>query len=144
MLYLPIGSMNPIRVQGCFVKNNEVNTVIEFIRKNNSTNYDNSATEAVEMAYSAEIQEPIDNNKPTDNADNTVDALLEEAIDMVLSDGQASISMLQRRLSIGYARAGRLVDTMAKYGIVSQASGSKAREVLMTREQFEQIRYKIL
>lgn len=63
---------------------------------------------------------------------------------MVLSDGQASISMLQRRLSIGYARAGRLVDTMAKYGIVSQASGSKAREVLMTREQFEQIRYKIL
>lgn len=144
MLYLPIGSMNPIRVQGCFVKNNEVNTVIEFIRKNNSTNYDNSATVAVEMAYSAEIQEPIDNNKPTDNTDNTVDALLEEAIDMVLSDGQASISMLQRRLSIGYARAGRLVDTMAKYGIVSQASGSKAREVLMTREQFEQIRYKIL
>lgn len=144
MLYLPIGSMNPIRVQGCFVKNNEVNTVIEFIRKNNSTNFDESATEAVEMAYNSDIQEPIDNIKAVDSTDNNVDALLEEAIDMVLSDGQASISMLQRRLSIGYARAGRLVDTMAKYGIVSQASGSKAREVLMTREQFEEIRYKIL
>lgn len=145
MLYLPIGMMNPIRVQGCFVKNNEVNTVLEYIKKNNSTNFDQSATEAVENAYKVENQDQVDNNRAITNTDNdSVDVLLEEAIDMVLSDGQASISMLQRRLSIGYARAGRLIDTMARHGIISQSSGSKAREVLMDREQFESIRDKVL
>ena len=73
-----------------------------------------------------------------------VDELLEEAIDMVITDGQASISMLQRRLKVGYARAGRLIDDMAARGIVSKSLGSKPREVLITREEYDRIKSTLL
>ena len=69
--------------------------------------------------------------------DSGVDDKLAEAIEMVITDGQASISMLQRRMKIGYARAGRLIDDMAARGIVSKSAGSKPREVLISREQYE-------
>ena len=66
-------------------------------------------------------------------------ALLEEAIKLAVEAGQMSISMLQRRMRIGYARAGRLIDEMAARGIVSQSEGSKPRQVLITREQYQQM-----
>lgn len=79
---------------------------------------------------------PLADNDEESGAD---DRLL-EAIDMVINDGQASISMLQRRMKIGYARAGRLIDDMAARGIVSKSVGSKPREVLISREEFEKIK----
>ena len=76
--------------------------------------------------------------------DSGLDDRLAEAIEMVISDGQASISMLQRRMKIGYARAGRLIDDMAARGIVSKSAGSKPREVLMSREEYERIKESLL
>ena len=86
---------------------------------------------------------PTDAANPLDEGgddDSGVDDRLAEAIEMVIADGQASISMLQRRMKIGYARAGRLIDDMANRGIVSKSVGSKPREVLITREEFEKIK----
>ena len=76
--------------------------------------------------------------------DSGLDDRLAEAIEMVITDGQASISMLQRRMKIGYARAGRLIDDMAARGIVSKSAGSKPREVLMSREQYEAMKEQLL
>ena len=87
------------------------------------------------MKNEENMDNPLLNNG--DEGDEGVDDRLEEAIDMVLTDGQASISMLQRRMKIGYARAGRLIDDMAARGIISKSAGSKPREVLMSREEYE-------
>lgn len=133
MLYMPSGYKNPLRVQGCFLKNNEINSVLDYIRSNSKTNFDVDAIEAIESTGE-------DDKAPMEEDSNKTDPLLEEAIDMVISDGQASISMLQRRMSIGYARAGRLIDAMTKRGVISKAAGSKPREVLMSRAEYEQIR----
>lgn len=131
MLYMPSGFKNPLRVQGCFLQNDEINSIISFIKNNNTTSFDQSAMEIIEESDSS-----ADDFK-TDENSIKIDPLLEDAIDMVLSDGQASISMLQRRMSIGYARAGRLIDAMTKKGIISRADGSKPREVLMSRSDYE-------
>lgn len=133
MLYMPSGYKNPVRVQGCFLKNNEINAVLKYIAENSKPNYDVDAIESIESAGQEE-------KAPIEDDSNKVDPLLEEAIDMVISDGQASISMLQRRMSIGYARAGRLIDAMTKRGVISKAAGSKPREVLLSRAEYEQIR----
>lgn len=131
MLYMPSGYKNPLRVQGCFLQNDEINNIIAFIKKNNRTFFDQSAMDVIEESEaSSEDLKNDDNNIK-------VDPLLEDAIDMVLSDGQASISMLQRRMSIGYARAGRIIDAMTKMGIISKADGSKPREVLISRSEYE-------
>ncbi len=137
MLYMPSGYKNPVRVQGCFLKNNEINNVLAYIAQSSTTNFDADACEAIEKSGEEDALPELDEN-------TKVDPLLEEAIDMVLSDGQASISMLQRRMSIGYARAGRLIDAMTKLGVISRSAGSKPREVLISREEYERIKDDLL
>jgi DNA segregation ATPase FtsK/SpoIIIE, S-DNA-T family len=130
MLYSPTGVNTTIRVQGCFVSDQEIRDVVEYIVQNSEPDYDESIGEMMQNAESG-VPATLDGN-----GDDGIDEKMADAIEMVLSDGQASISMLQRRMKIGYARAGRLIDDMAQRGIISQSAGSKPREVLISYEQY--------
>ncbi len=138
MFYYPTGAKAPLRVQGCFVSDAEIANVVDYIGKNSEPDYDETINEIMEST-----QDGDEDDADTDNASDT-DERLQEAIEMVLTDGQASISMLQRRMKIGYARAGRLIDTMATRGVVSKSAGSKPREILMSYEQYEQQQERLL
>jgi len=133
MLYAPQGSGKPIRVQGCFVTDDEVARVVEYV-KNNHRGAENDE-DLIEYMNSPEENAPDSHN----DAESTADELLPQAIEIALETGQASISMLQRRLRVGYARAGRLIDEMARRGIISQAEGAKPREALMSREEYRRL-----
>ncbi len=139
MLYLPNGEFTPIRVQGCFLTDSEVNRVTDFIRQHSQADYDPDVLETLERSAAEEDggADIVDAGNTTDG----VDPLLAEAIEMAIMDGQTSISMLQRRLRIGYARAGRLIDEMTRRGVISSAAGAKPRQVLISREQFEQMSF---
>lgn len=132
MLFFPVGSSKPTRVQGCFVSDQEVERVIEFIKTQGETEYDAAIIEDIEKQA---VQEKGVSSSDNDGEENN-DEMLSEAIEAVIDAGQASTSMLQRKLKVGYARAGRLIDEMEKRGIVGPFEGSKPRQVLMTRQQF--------
>lgn len=127
MLFYPVGASKPRRMQGAFVSDSEVNSVVEFI-KNQVEN----------INYEEEIIEKISNAKQV--TEEEMDEKLSEAIELVVSAQQASISMLQRRFRIGYNRAARLIDEMEARGIVSESLGSKPRRVLISKEEFEEIK----
>ena len=138
MFYFPTGASSPIRVQGCFLSDPETERVVDYIGAHSHVDFDPNVIEAMETEE--ETSAPM-----TDQDDGEgLDDRLAEAIEMVISDGQASISMLQRRMKIGYARAGRLIDDMAARGIVSKSAGSKPREVLISREEYERIKDTLL
>lgn len=127
MLYYPIGAAKPVRVQGAFISDSEVEELIEFIKLQGEP-IENE--EIITFTENAVNKEASNNNKQ-----ETTDDLLENAINLVLETGNASVSMLQRRFRIGYTRAGRLIDTMEEMNIVGPNIGSKARDILMTSEQ---------
>ncbi len=131
MLFSPIGKTKPIRVQGCFVEDYEVENIIEFIKKNKVVEYDKNVIDEIEKNAV-----PEHNSKNSDDADKDTDPMMEQAIQCVVEAGQASTSLLQRRLRLGYARAGRLIDEMEQMGIVGPHEGSKPRQVLMTYQQW--------
>lgn len=133
MLYAPIGSSKPKRVQGCFVDDEEIERIIEFVKNNKICEYDNEIVEEIERNA---IPENNNNTKSTAAEDSEQDPMMEEAIKCVVEAGQASTSLLQRRLRLGYARAGRLIDEMEMMGIVGPHEGSKPRQVLMTQQQY--------
>ena len=138
MLYLPNGALTTQRVQGCFLTDDEVNRITEFIRQNCPSEYDPDVIEQLENIQTGfdapDMVTEVEELAPTG------DNLLQQAIEMTVQDGQTSTSMLQRRLRIGYARAGRLVDEMEKRGIVSQKDGAKPRLCLISREELEQLK----
>ena len=141
MLFAPIGSGKPLRVQGCFVSDDEVLKVTTYVKEKSTANYDQEVLADIEKkaqqtgkksAASALDAEP--------NADELAgDELLPQAVEIVLETGQASVSMLQRRLKLGYARAARIVDEMEEKGIVGPHQGAKPRDILITKEQWEEI-----
>ncbi|MBR6707857.1 MAG: DUF87 domain-containing protein [Clostridia bacterium] len=138
MLYKPSG-MAANRVQGSFVSDDEVMAFTDYIRSRNTVTYDQDIMEHLTKAGSKSGDEgSMDMSDGGDDEvdDGKPDSLLEEAIQMAIEDGQTSTSMLQRRLRIGYARAGRLVDEMERRGVVSAQDGSKPRKTLITREQY--------
>lgn len=126
MLFSPIGANKPIRVQGAFISDDEVEHLVEFVKQQREPEYDDTVTAEAEKEIAAQ-----DN----DEQDIYRDELLERAVNLVMESGQASVSMLQRRFRIGYTRAARLVDTMEDLKIVGPNMGSKAREILMSPEQ---------
>ena len=138
MLFYPIGANKPSRVQGAFVSDEELNRVTDFIKQ-----------QAIPVEDNPEITNtvlPSDSQKEAKNAaagdgeaseEDSQDELLDDAIRLVLDLGQASASMLQRRFRIGYNRAARLVETMEELGIVGPATGSKPRELLLSRDEVE-------
>ena len=126
MLFAPIGANKPIRVQGAFISDDEVEKLVEFVKAQREPEYDNTVTQEVEKEAEKESYDANDVYR---------DELLERAVNLVMESGQASVSMLQRRFRIGYTRAARLVDTMEDLKIVGPSMGSKAREILMSPEQ---------
>ncbi len=129
MLYHPMGSSKHTRVQGCFVDDIEVDRVIKFVKQNGSAEYDDS------------IADEIERNSLDGSAENRADfsdkdEFFEKAVEVVTEAGQASTSMLQRRLGVGYARAGRIIDQLEEQGIIGPYEGSKPRAVLITRAQW--------
>lgn len=130
MLYSPIGVNKPIRVQGCFVDDTEIENIISFIKQSQVVEYDKDVIDQIERSALGDT-----GAKPDEN-DGELDPMMEEAIQCVVEAGQASTSMLQRRLRLGYARAGRIIDEMEQIGVVGPHEGSKPRQVLMTYQQW--------
>ena len=131
MLYAPIGISKPLRVQGCFASDEEIERVTDFIKQSHTAHYDEEIEEEINTITEQNLTKGSSNTNSNVSSDDT-DSMLNQAIELVLETGQASTSMLQRRLRLGYARAGRLIDEMEKLGVVGPHMGSKSREVLMT------------
>lgn len=123
MLFYPSNLPKPIRIQGAFVSDKEVEKVVDYIKKQNIAEYDE------------EIVESIKNKVELENAMEDSDELFADAVDLVLQEGQASISLLQRKLKIGYARAARIIDSMEDRNIIGRFEGSKPRKVLITKDE---------
>ena len=135
MLFYPAGAPKPVRVQGSFVSDKEVEKIVDFIKSNGEASYSEDILETIENANNTD-KEIAENEE---NEDET-DPLLMDAIDMVVETKQASTSFIQRRFKVGYARAGRIIDQMEERGIISGYQGSKPREVLMTKEHWEELK----
>jgi len=131
MLYYPVGKSKPVRVQGAFVTDSDVARVVDFVKSQWSAQYDDDIIEHINKE-----DEPVESS-PGDN-----DELLPKAIELVVETGQASVSFIQRKLGVGYARAGRIIDQMEKRGIIGRAEGSKPRQVLMTKLQWQEMQMK--
>lgn len=134
MLYYPVGEAKPLRMQGTFISESEIESIVDEIKANTDMKYNEDIIESIEKA----------NGKPatTENTDSEDDAdeLLNSAIDLVVDVGQASTSMLQRKFKIGHSRAGRIVDQMEARGLVSGYEGSKPRQVLISKEEWEELK----
>ena len=146
MLYAPIGCGKPVRVQGCFVSDAEVEAVATFVKENYTTKYDQKVIEEIEKSAAqtgskggSAAAEPA-----ADEDEVVMDDMLPAAADVVLETGQASVSMLQRRLKLGYARAARIMDLMEELGIVGPYAGSKPRNILINKSQWEQMKQELL
>ena len=138
MLYAPIGNGKPRRVQGCFVSDPEVEAVANYVKSNFSTDYDQQVMEEIEkkaLQTEAKSNSGAVSGEPASD-ELSGDDMLPAAVDVILETGQASVSMLQRRLKLGYARAARIVDEMEEKGIVGPFAGSKPRAILVTKEQW--------
>ena len=135
MLYFPSGAPKPTRIQGAFISDKEVEKIVDFLKANGETTYRDDITEYIENANTTDQEKSLEN---IDNDDET-DPLLGEAIETVIETGQASTSFIQRRFKVGYARAGRIIDQMEERGIISGYQGSKPREVLMTKERWQEL-----
>ncbi len=135
MLFYPSGAPKPVRVQGAFVSDEEVEKIVSFVKSNGVA------------TYNEDILDSIENSNKTDKeladeaaaGEDDTDPLLRDAIDVVVETGQASTSFIQRRFKVGYARAGRIIDQMEERGIISGYQGSKPRQVLMTLERLQEL-----
>ncbi len=134
MLYYPAGAPKPIRVQGAFVSDGEVEKIVDFIKSNGTANYSEDILETIENSNKSdkELQEISE--------EDDTDPFLMDAIDVVVETGQASTSFIQRRFKVGYARAGRIIDQMEEKGVISGYQGSKPRQVLMSKEKWEELK----
>jgi len=141
MLYAPLGQ-DKLRVQGCFITEEEVANVVDFIKEGASAQYDEQVMHEIEKNAEdkSKADKGVGGSDPAGGDD--YDELLPAAIDVVLEVGQASVSMLQRRLKLGYGRAARLVDQMEEKGVVGPFEGSKPRQLLITKEQWAEMQYK--
>lgn len=130
MLYYPVGEAKPIRIQGSFVSDSEIEQVIDYIKANNEVRYNENVIETLEKANAPQVG--------PDEADDC-DEFLMDAIELAVGMGQISASMVQRKFKVGYARAGRIVDQMEERGIISGHQGSKPRQVLISKEEWEEM-----
>lgn len=131
MLFSPVGTNKPKRVQGCFVSNEEISAVVNFIKGDRTADYDDDIMFEIERQAAVEKKQKtgLSEDGPSD------DPMIKEAIKVVVENGLASTSLLQRKLKLGYARAARIIDEMEERGVVGPYEGSKPRKVLITQEQ---------
>lgn len=135
MLYAPLGQGKPKRVQGCFISDEEVSEVVTFIKENSQPSYSAEILEQMEKQTDKSSRDEPETESPADEGDE----LLPAAVEVLLDIGQASTSMLQRRLKLGYARAARIMDQLEERGIVGPFEGSRPRQLLITKEQWMQM-----
>ena len=141
MLFAPVGAPKPMRVQGCFVTDQEVERVVTFIKEGERPAYDEEVLQEIDrQAAAAGGKGSGSSDRGGDSGDEGEDELLTDAIEVVVEAGLASTSLLQRRLKVGYARAARLVDEMEQRGIVGPFEGSKPRQVLLTKERYYEMK----
>ena len=143
MLYAPLGEGKPKRVQGCFISSEEIERVVNFVKENGETDYDESVIDKINAAVAEKEKGSAKgggNAAPDQNAADDVDELLPAAIDVVMETGQASVSMLQRRLKLGYSRAARIIDQIEERGIIGPFEGSKPRQILISREEWQEMK----
>ena len=133
MLFFPIGASKPTRVQGAFVSDSEVENIVKYIKTDEINENTTSILEKIDN-----IDNPV--NNVSDDEDDDNDPLLEEAIEEVIRNQTASTSFIQRKFKVGYARAGRIIDQMEQRGIVSGFQGSKPRDVLMSKERWNELK----
>lgn len=137
MLFCPIGTQKPVRIQGCYVSDAEVERVIDYVKNKHGANYDADVEKQIELAAAQRAAERGDSGS---GGDEPVDDMLTQAIDCVVDAGGASTSLLQRKLRIGYGRAARIIDEMEERGIIGTMDGSKPRVVLITRSQWAEMK----
>lgn len=139
MLYAPLGEGKPTRVQGCFISNEEIEAVIARIKETSTAEYSEEILEHIEQQA-----EQVGNNKGgssgTNDPGDDEDELIEEAIEVIMDCRQASTSMLQRRLKLGYSRAARIIDQIEDRGIIGPSEGSKPRQILISREEWQEMK----
>ncbi|MCR4434332.1 MAG: DNA translocase FtsK [Clostridiales bacterium] len=128
MLYYPVGEPKPIRVKGAFVTDKEVEKVVEFVKTQGNAEYDEDI-----------IDEINSENQSVENNPGDRDELLSQAIELVVETGQASVSLIQRKLKVGYARAARIIDQMEERGVIGPFEGSKPRQVLISKQQWHEL-----
>ena len=137
MLFNPMGASKPNRLQGCFVSEDEVEAVVDYIKGDHSSDYDEDIMHEIERQATMEKKQRTGLSEEGDEAE---DSMLPAAIETVVELGQASTSLLQRKLKLGYARAARLMDIMEERGVVGPHEGSKPRQVLLTKEQLLELK----
>ena len=140
MLYAPIGSSKPTRVQGCYITPEEIERVVSFVKSTGEAQYSDEVMQKIEENVQEKERKngsPSSGGEPAE--DEGTDELLPAAVEVILETGQASVSMLQRRLKLGYSRAARLVDQMEQKGYVGPFEGSKPRQLLITRAKWQEI-----
>ena len=135
MLFDPVGTTKPRRLQGCFVSNDEIKSVVDFVKGDRQANYDSDVMFEIERQAAIEKKQKtgLDEDGPSD------DPMIKDAIRVVVENGMASTSLLQRKLKLGYARAARIVDEMEARGVVGPYEGSKPRKVLITPDQLAEM-----
>ena len=137
MLFSPVGAPKPLRVQGAYASDEEIDRVTAFVKKSFKAEYNQEAEQEIRRIAAEEIaQGKKGKSDSSDGNGPDVDAKMEEAIQCVIEAGQASTSLIQRRLKVGYARAGRMIDDMEQLGVVGPHQGSKPRDVLMTYNEW--------
>lgn len=142
MLYSPRGATKPMRIQGNFVSDREIEAIIDYIKSQYEAEYDETIIENIErereqVTANTAIQEESDDD---DRASGPKDKLFIDAVELILENGQASVAMFQRRFKIGYQRAVRLIDEMERFKIIGPYEGTKPRQVLITRQEFNEMR----
>ncbi|MGI6180835.1 MAG: DNA translocase FtsK [Agathobaculum sp.] len=136
MLYAPLGEGKPVRVQGCFISSDEIEAVIAHIKKTSTAEYNEEILEHIER----QAEQADDKGGSSGDPGEDEDEMIEEAIDVIMDCRQASTSMLQRRLKLGYSRAARIIDQIEERGIIGPFEGSKPRQILISREEWQEMK----
>ena len=137
MLYYPQGIPKPVRVQGCFVSTKEVEAVVSFIKSGGQVEYSSEIIEEIEKATPVPKGEGKgDNSSDVPTGDGSDEEIIDRAVEVLCDAGQASVSYLQRKLKLGYARAARIMDQLEELGVVGPYEGSKPRAVIITKEMW--------
>ena len=140
MLYSPIGS-KPMRVQGAFVTDEEREQIIEFVKREAEAEYSDEILAQIEKAAADKDAKNAPAEEDTSGGKRDHDELLPQAVDVIFETKQASVSMLQRRLKLGYARAARLIDQLEEVGVVGPYEGSKPRQIVISKQQWQEMQY---
>lgn len=141
MLFKPVGINKPVRIQGCFVSTEEINDVVSHIKNQETTEYDDNIIKEIDRQAAMsnkKVKGSVSFSDSDDDDDKKSDVLLPQAIDIAFENNCISVSVLQRRLSVGYARAGKLVDMLEQIGIAGPYEGAKPRKLLITKQEWQE------